>query len=153
MWAFIWAIAVNTVLSLPTLCYCCSVAKSLPTLCDPMDYSPPSSSSHGILQARILDCIVISFSRGSSWPRDRTCVSCIFPTLNLYNSINAVQKEDMLLLKCKCDHINISIKLLTGLPLFYKIKSKFITAISDRLCDRTSLTRPVLLLGRHIPPQ
>ena len=37
-----------------------------PTLCDPMDYSPPSSSVHGILQARILECVAIPFSRGSS---------------------------------------------------------------------------------------
>ena len=48
-----------------------------PTLCDPMDYSPPGSSVHGILQARILEWVAISFSRGSSWPRDQTQVSCI----------------------------------------------------------------------------
>ena len=40
-----------------------------------MDYSPPSSSVHGISQARILEQVVISFSRGSSQPRDGTCVS------------------------------------------------------------------------------
>ena len=43
----------------------------------PMDCSPPSSSVHGILQARILEWVAISFSRGSSWPRDRTQVSHI----------------------------------------------------------------------------
>ena len=48
-----------------------------PTLCDPMDYSPLGSSVHGILQARMLEWVVISFSRGSSWPRDQTWVSCI----------------------------------------------------------------------------
>ena len=42
-----------------------------------MDCSPPGSSVHWILQARILECVVIPFSRGSSWPRDRTQVSCI----------------------------------------------------------------------------
>ena len=41
------------------------VAQSCPTLCDPMDCSPPGSSVHGILQARILDWVAISFSRGS----------------------------------------------------------------------------------------
>ena len=63
------------------------VAQSYPTPCDPMDcsnpkdcsdpmnYSPPGSSVHGILQARILEEIAISFSRGSSQPRDRTWVS------------------------------------------------------------------------------
>ena len=61
-----------------TLCVClCD--QSYPTLCDLMDYSPPSSSVHGIFQARILEWVAISFSRGSSWPRDQThipCVSC-----------------------------------------------------------------------------
>ena len=47
-----------------------------PTLCDPKDYSPPGPSVHGILQARILEGVAISFSRGSSWPRDGTLVSC-----------------------------------------------------------------------------
>ena len=42
-----------------------------------MDYSPPGSSVHGISQARILEWVAISFSRRSSWPRDRTQVSCI----------------------------------------------------------------------------
>ena len=48
-----------------------------PTLCDPMDCSLPGSSVYGILQARILEWIAISFSRGSSQPRDRTQVSCV----------------------------------------------------------------------------
>ena len=47
------------------------------TLCDPMDGSLPGSSVHGILQARILEWVAISFSRGSSRPRDRTGVSRI----------------------------------------------------------------------------
>ena len=41
-------------------------------LCYPMEYSPPGSSVHGIFQARILEWVAISFSRGSSQPRDRT---------------------------------------------------------------------------------
>ena len=41
------------------------VAQSCPTLCDPMDCSPPSSSIHGILQARVLEWVAISFSGGS----------------------------------------------------------------------------------------
>ena len=51
------------------------LAQSCPTLCDPVDCSPPGSSFHGILKARILEWIAISFSRGSSQPRDRTRVS------------------------------------------------------------------------------
>ena len=46
------------------------------TFCDPMDCSLPGSSIHGIFQARILEWFAISFSRGSSWPRDWTQVSC-----------------------------------------------------------------------------
>ena len=53
------------------------VAQSCPTLCDPMDCSPPGSSVHGIFQAWILEWVDISFSRGSSWARDRTQVSRI----------------------------------------------------------------------------
>ena len=48
------------------------VAQSCPTLCNPMDCSSPVSSVHGILQARILKWVAISFSRGSSRPRDGT---------------------------------------------------------------------------------
>ena len=53
------------------------VAQSCLTLCDPMDCSLPSSSVDGIFQAIVLEWIAISFSRGSSRPRDRTQVSCI----------------------------------------------------------------------------
>ena len=53
------------------------VAQSCPTLGDPMDYSLPGSSVHGIFQAVVLEWIAISFSRGSSRPRDRTRVSHI----------------------------------------------------------------------------
>ena len=56
----------------------CVCAQPTPTLSNPMDSSPPGSSVHGIFQARILDWVAISSSRGSSWPRDRPCVSCIF---------------------------------------------------------------------------
>ena len=53
------------------------VVQLCPTLCNPVGCSLPGSSIHGILQARILEWVSISFSRGSSQPRDRTCVSCI----------------------------------------------------------------------------
>ena len=53
------------------------VAQSCPTLCDPIDCSLPGSSVPGILQARILEWVAISFSRRSSQPRDRTRVSHI----------------------------------------------------------------------------
>ena len=53
----------------------CLVAQLCPTLCDPMDYSSPGSSLHGILQARILEWVATSSSRASAQPRGRTQVS------------------------------------------------------------------------------
>ena len=60
--------------------YACIHAQSLQsclTFCDPMECSPPGASVHGISQARILDWVAISFSRGSSQLRDQTQVSYI----------------------------------------------------------------------------
>ena len=48
-----------------------------PTVCDPVDCSPPGSSVHGTLQARILEWVAMPSSRTSSWYRDRTPVSCV----------------------------------------------------------------------------
>ena len=64
------------------MCMCvfvcvCAHAQSYLILCNPMDCSPPGSSAHRTLQARILEWVAISSSRGSSPPKDRTCVSCI----------------------------------------------------------------------------
>ena len=52
-------------------------AQPCPTLCSPLDCSPPGSSVHGILQARIPEWVAISSSRQCSSPRDQTCISCI----------------------------------------------------------------------------
>ena len=57
------------------------VARSCPTLCNPMDCSPPGSSVHGILQARMLKWVATYFSRAYSQPRDQTQVSCIAGSL------------------------------------------------------------------------
>ena len=56
---------------------CCLVAKSCLTFWDPMDYSPPASSAHGISQARIVEWVAKSLSKKSSQARDSTCISCI----------------------------------------------------------------------------
>ena len=53
-----------------------SITQSCLTLCDPMDCSPPGSSVHGILQARILEWVAITFL-GSSGPKDQTWVFCL----------------------------------------------------------------------------
>ena len=78
------------------------VTQSCPTLCDPVDCSPPGYSIHGILQARILEWIAISFSRGSSRPRDRTQVSCIASRrFNLWATSEGLVVKS--LLKCAPD--------------------------------------------------
>ena len=56
----------------------CSVTQSCLTLCDPLDYSLPGSSVHGIFPGKNTGVGCISYSRGSSWPRDETCISCVF---------------------------------------------------------------------------
>ena len=54
-----------------------SVAQSCPTLCDPMDCNPLGCSVHGIVQVRILEWVAMPSTRGSSPPRDQTCISCL----------------------------------------------------------------------------
>ena len=63
--------------SQPAVLCCPKSLQSCPTLCDPMDCSPPASSAHGILQETILECVAMPFCRGSSSPRDPTGVSYI----------------------------------------------------------------------------
>ena len=58
-------------------CVCAQLLSGVWLFCNPMDCSLPDSPVHGIFQARILEWVVISFSRGSFQPRDRTGASCI----------------------------------------------------------------------------
>jgi len=58
-------------------CVCAKLHQSCLTLCDPMDFSSSGSSVHGIFQARILEWFDMPSSKGSSWPRVRTQVSCL----------------------------------------------------------------------------
>ena len=62
-----------------SMCACVLSHLSRLRLCDPMDRSPPGSSVHGILQARTLEWVAISSSRGSIRPKDQTRVSCLRP--------------------------------------------------------------------------
>ena len=71
---------INLMMSSLAIYFTCTCAKSLqfyPTLCDSVDCSPPGSSVPGVLQARILEWVAMPCSRGSSWSRDQTHVSCI----------------------------------------------------------------------------
>ena len=88
------------------------VAQWCPTLCDPMDCSPPGSSVHGILQARILEWVVISFSRGSSQPRDGTQVSCI---AGRFFTIWATREALLVYIKVKKKNLRERILFQTGL--------------------------------------
>ena len=70
---FIWGFGVSRHKNMGA----CVCALSCPTLCDPMDCSLLSSSVHVILQARILEWLAMPSSRGSSWHKDWTLVSCV----------------------------------------------------------------------------
>ena len=90
------------------------VAQSCPTL-QPVDCSPPSSSVHGILQARILKWVAISFSRGSSQPRDRTQVSHIAGRcFNLCATREALKYKDIVSQKTSYRDTDLQIQVLTS---------------------------------------
>ena len=79
---WVWGLrdALYTIIIVSLYVCVCACAKSLQsclTLCDLVDCSPPFSSVHGILQARILEWVAMLSSRGSSQPRDRTWVSYV----------------------------------------------------------------------------
>ena len=66
-------------IALKILVLCCTKSlQSCPTLCNPMNCSPPGSSVHGILQARILEWVAMPSSRGSSQLRDQTWISYVY---------------------------------------------------------------------------
>ena len=66
------------------VCVCALGSSVVPDSCNPIDCSLPGSSDHGILQARILEWVAVSFSKGSSQPRKQTQVSCIAGRLFTY---------------------------------------------------------------------
>ena len=70
------------------------VTQSYPTLCDPMDFSLPGFSVDGILRARILEWFAISFSRGSSQPRDWAQISRIVGRHVYHLNHQVSRKED-----------------------------------------------------------
>ena len=137
-------------------------AKSLQSclmLCDPMDCSPPGSSLHGILRARILEQVAIPFSRGSSQSRDEThisCVSCIgrqvlyhwhhpgsphqvpsdsnFPTVALSNLLLCKSREfERTKEFCPVEEGKRLSTLLLGSFLLYKLKFKIVILTAEDL--------------------
>ena len=103
-----------------TACVCCLVTQSCPTLCDPMDCSPPGSSVHGILQARILEWVAISFSRGSSQPKELTQVSC---TADRFLTISATREASSIFVA------KTKRKIMTILHLYLYVCAYFYTYI------------------------
>ena len=69
------------------------VAQLCPTLCDRMDCNPPGSSVHEIFQARILEWVAVSFSRGSSQPRDQTRISGIAGSFFTIRAIREAREQ------------------------------------------------------------
>ena len=93
-----------------------------PSLCDPMDYSLSGFSVHGILQARMLEWVAMPSSRGSSWPRDQTRVSCI---AGGFFTAKSLGKPKSTILQLKND---LLIKRLFGIHLsviFYTVSELF----------------------------
>ena len=85
--------ALNSVRLSSLHCCLCSVVQSCPTFCNRMDCSPPGSTIHWILQARILEWVVISSSRGSFQLRDRTSISWVSCTTGWFFSTEPLGKS------------------------------------------------------------
>ena len=91
------------------------LSQSCPTLCDPMDCSPPRFSIHWIFQAKVLEWVAISFSRGSSRPRDRTQVSHIAGRrFNLCTTREVLKYENTVSQKTSYRDTELQIQVLTS---------------------------------------
>ena len=125
------------------------VSQSCPTLCDPMDYSLPDSSVHGILQARVLEWVAISFSRGCSRPRDWTWVSCVAGRL-FYHLATWWLRDDLkicyLNFPYDCSEIGRVSSLFHKSKIMLKISNSSFTLSANSL--KSSLADNSLLEGR-----
>ena len=115
-----------TVCSLYDCMHACVLSlQSCSSPCDPMGYSPPVSSVHGIIQARILEWVAIPFSRGSFQTKNQTWVSCLLhcqvgslslappgkPLYMITNTENCTCNSDFLVLSESYSAIYVSIGL------------------------------------------
>ena len=133
------------------------ITQSCPTLCNPMDYSPPGSSVHGIIQTRILQWVVMPSSRGSSQPRDRTQVSHIAGGFFTVCATREAQNPH----QTRSEHQHRSAPLL---PFTIKAESSLHTELTLTLFDITDSNPEVLkinlffcytawLVGYYFPDQ
>ena len=124
--------------------YCCVVTKSCRTLCDPKDCSPPGSSVHWISQVIILELVAFSFSRGTSRPRDQTCISCTGRQILSHWAIWEAQKTllvNMKIFKSKC--LNSTLRPTTSLRKWKVSHAAEVT--------RGSFLIPIPTPGTHCP--
>ena len=114
------------------------VTQLCPTLCDPMDCNLSGSSVHGIFQARRLEWVVISFSTGSSQPRDWTWVSHI---AGRFFTIWATRKA-----------LSIYLSICTYMYVYTSVKSSSVAQSCPTLCDPMNHSTPGLP-GHHQLPE
>ena len=134
---------------------CCAHAQSCLTLCDPLDWSPPGSSVHGIFEARILEWASISYSRGSSQPRDPTYTSCVSCTggqfLYHYCRFTVYLSPPSLLILCPAKVLFlIPFESSTGgLALLVQFSS--VAQSCPTLCDPMNRSTPGLPVHHQLP--
>ena len=117
---FLWNIlALWPQADVPVFPWLCARAQSCPTLFSPTDCSPPGSSVHGILQARIPEWDALPSCRGSSQPRDQTWVSYISCRWVLYHCST---QESPLKLSCVCNSFPGLTHEASGFSFSYQIK-------------------------------
>ena len=123
-------------------------------LCDPIDYSGLQGSSvHGTSQARMLEWVAISYSRGSSQPRDQTCISYVACPLSHWESTGCLKSNPVFCYKEQVSKIHISQYTFSGGIFFKKwiyntkwpniwisliFKNLFLTLILQELCSEMS---------------
>ena len=116
-----------------------------PTLSDPMDYSPPGSSVHGIFLATILELVAISPSRGSSGPRDRTHFSCISCTAGRFFTTESPGKPSIDLRHATSQFISTEINKYIPFSLAHRhaffCGGRNITFLCSIFCWFTALTK------------
>ena len=145
MYTYVW-------LWMHMYCCCCLVAKSFWLFWDPVDCSPPGSSAPGISQARILEWVSISFSRGSSQPREWTHISYIGGGL----FTTELPGKPIHVRACLISHLGVSDSVTHQAPLFTGFSRQAYWSglwrplpgdLSDLGVEPASLSSPLLASG------
>ena len=123
------------------------VTESCPTLCEPMDFSPPGSSVHGILQARILEWVAITISRDLPNPgtEPRSPALQVDSLLSLFSSVQSLSRAQLFVTPWTAEcQVSLSI---TNSRSLLKLMSIKLVMPSNHLI----LCRPLLLLPSIFP--